>query len=238
VWGSSLDLTRTRALVDSLLASPAGVEPGEPAAARFTAGPSPFVSRTRLEWYAPDASGRRGRLAIYDLAGRRLRSLFDGPSSPGPTVAEWDGREDGGAMLPWRVPRTGRDDGDLTVNGSHAEGRLIASQPRRDYEERFAEAHAAPQGLRWLDATVFADRARDEFVGVDRRETYGASARIPLPRDLGSLYAGRSGPRLGSRPPDQERREIYRPQRGDAPHYFATTDFATNDWDPCLSRSQ
>ena len=72
--------------------------------------------------------------------------------------------------------------GDLTLNRSHGEGRLVASQPARRFDERFAELHVA-RGLRqWLDATLFADLARDLFVGTERRETYGGSARVPAPR--------------------------------------------------------
>jgi hypothetical protein len=75
--------------------------------------------------------------------------------------------------------------GDLTLNASHGEGRLFPSLPLREVEERFAELHLAPPGRRWLDATVFADRGHDTFVGVDRRETYGATARVPLAHGLG-----------------------------------------------------
>ena len=100
VWGSSLDLARMRALVDSLLASPAGVGDGGPGRPRFDVAPSPFVSVTRLEWAAAGAPGGRVRLAIYDLAGRRLRALFDGVVASGHAVAEWDGRDDHGAAVP------------------------------------------------------------------------------------------------------------------------------------------
>ena len=82
----------------------------------------------------------------------------------------------------WRQPGIG----DLTLNRSHSEGRLVASQPPREFEERFAELHAAPTAWPWLDATLFADRGRDDFVGADRRETYGGVARAPLPAGLGS----------------------------------------------------
>lgn len=77
----------------------------------------------------------------------------------------------------WRQPGWG----DLTLNRSHAEGRLVASQPPRQFEERFAEVHAAPGGWAWLDATLFADHSRDDFVGADRRETFGGVASAPLP---------------------------------------------------------
>jgi hypothetical protein len=100
VWGSSLDLPRMRALVDSLLAFPAGVDEGAAAPARFDVGPSPFVTGTRLAWAAPGASGGRLRLAIYDLTGRRLRTLFDGLAAPGPQTAEWDGRDERGDAVP------------------------------------------------------------------------------------------------------------------------------------------
>src|SRR5207253_2736413 len=56
----------------------------------------------------------------------------------------------------WRQPGWG----DLTLNRSHADGRLVANRPPRQFEERFAEIHAAPAGGSWLEATLFAGQSR------------------------------------------------------------------------------
>jgi hypothetical protein len=61
-------------------------------AARGNPGPAPV-----LEWQAP--AGRRATLALYDVRGRRVRSLFDG-TADGPAHMTWDGRDDGGRILP------------------------------------------------------------------------------------------------------------------------------------------
>jgi len=78
--------------------------------------------------------------------------------------------------------------GDLTLNRSHGDGHLVASQPARRFDERFAELHVAPGRWPWLDATVFADRARDLFVGAERRETYGVSSRVPMPHGTSAEF--------------------------------------------------
>jgi hypothetical protein len=36
-------------------------------------------------------------LAVYDVNGRRVRTLVDGPMVPGSFEVVWDGRSDGGA---------------------------------------------------------------------------------------------------------------------------------------------
>ncbi len=45
------------------------------------------------------AAGARVALAIYDAAGRRVRTLVSGPLPAGPALAAWDGRDDEGRAL-------------------------------------------------------------------------------------------------------------------------------------------
>lgn len=71
--------------------------------------------------------------------------------------------------------------GNVVLNRSRSDGKLSISQPPRRYQETYLELHAAPGAWTWLDLTLFADGGRDEFVGIRRRETYGASARAPGP---------------------------------------------------------
>jgi len=59
--------------------------------------PNPFRPRTVIAYRLTE----RGRvtLAIYDSAGRAVRSLVDGESSPGVHYVTWDGCDDGGAPV-------------------------------------------------------------------------------------------------------------------------------------------
>jgi hypothetical protein len=43
--------------------------------------------------------GMRVRLDVYDILGRRVRTVVDGELPDGVSVAEWDGRDPGGALL-------------------------------------------------------------------------------------------------------------------------------------------
>jgi hypothetical protein len=59
--------------------------------------PNPAVSGATIAWSLP-ATGA-ARLAIYDLAGARVRTLLDGPAPAGPGSAHWDGRDDRGQAV-------------------------------------------------------------------------------------------------------------------------------------------
>ena len=60
--------------------------------------PNPAPGRTELRY----ALARAGivDLAIFDLAGRRVRTVVHGFRSPGPAAVVWDGRDDAGARVP------------------------------------------------------------------------------------------------------------------------------------------
>ncbi len=61
--------------------------------------PNPFNPRTTVRYDLPRAAPVV--LAIYDLSGRRVRTLRDGADEPaGSHEAEWDGRDDGGRVVP------------------------------------------------------------------------------------------------------------------------------------------
>jgi subtilisin family serine protease len=77
----------------------AGADEVAPAATRFTAvRPNPFNPAASIDY----ALAERGpvRLAIYDVNGRRVRTLVDGAQQAGPQNATWDGRADGGGAMP------------------------------------------------------------------------------------------------------------------------------------------
>ncbi|MGD9548598.1 MAG: endonuclease [Candidatus Krumholzibacteriia bacterium] len=60
--------------------------------------PNPFNPRTTIEYTV----ARTGpvTLAVYDLAGRRVRTLVSGPISAGEHQVPWDGRDQSGRALP------------------------------------------------------------------------------------------------------------------------------------------
>ena len=75
------------------------------------ASPNPFVRATRISFRLP--APERLALAIHDVAGRRVRRLFEGEAPAGLSAFEWDGHGDGGApaapgLYFARVERGGR----------------------------------------------------------------------------------------------------------------------------------
>ena len=89
-----------------LIASGVGAGPGgtTPLVADFLlapAEPNPFRGSTRLHFELP----RPGpvRLSIYDLNGRRRRTLIDREESAGTKEVVWDARDDAGHVLPTGV---------------------------------------------------------------------------------------------------------------------------------------
>jgi len=62
--------------------------------ALYPARPNPAPGQTTIGFALP----RTGtvRLRIYDVAGRLVRTLVDGPADAGPGIRVWDGKDDGG----------------------------------------------------------------------------------------------------------------------------------------------
>ncbi|HTR97127.1 MAG TPA: PQQ-dependent sugar dehydrogenase, partial [Candidatus Acidoferrales bacterium] len=81
----------------SYVGPPAGVAPGPAGALRLAAGPNPFGSATALSFVLPAAGP--ARLALYDLGGRRVQTLYDGAAPAGETRIEWNGRDAGGRRV-------------------------------------------------------------------------------------------------------------------------------------------
>jgi hypothetical protein len=63
--------------------------------------PSPFTRETRIT-YSLAHSGKV-RLVVYDVSGRKVRTLVDGEESPGAYRITWDGRDDMGKLAPSEV---------------------------------------------------------------------------------------------------------------------------------------
>jgi subtilisin family serine protease len=71
--------------------------PREDAAFEAVAAPNPFTHGTALRLTLPSAA--TADVAIFDLAGRRLRVLFTGPLGAGAHDLRWDGRDNAGAQV-------------------------------------------------------------------------------------------------------------------------------------------
>jgi hypothetical protein len=61
-----------------------------------SAFPNPFASGTEIVFDLPSGSGLV-RLDVYDLAGRRVKRLFEGVLPPSRQHLRWDGRDDRGS---------------------------------------------------------------------------------------------------------------------------------------------
>ena len=106
VDGSRLDgrfLSSTGAVLDSFTILKTNVtgapEPSAPSAALHLAPgrPSPFERTTRIAYSLPKAG--TVRLRVFDVNGRRVRTLRNGERLAGSHVEVWDGRDDQGMPL-------------------------------------------------------------------------------------------------------------------------------------------
>jgi hypothetical protein len=61
--------------------------------------PNPFNPETRIA-YRIAADGAHTRVAVYNLAGRRIRILVDGAKTAGDHIVTWDGRDESGRVVP------------------------------------------------------------------------------------------------------------------------------------------
>ena len=61
--------------------------------------PNPFTSTTTIGFDVPNDAGHV-RLDVYDIAGRKVRTLQDGQLSPGRHVRIWNGRHESGGAAP------------------------------------------------------------------------------------------------------------------------------------------
>lgn len=68
-----------------------------PVTAEVYASPNPFNPGTTLHYMVP--WGGYVRLVVYDLAGRRVRTLVDGPVATGAGAVDWDGRDQTGRAV-------------------------------------------------------------------------------------------------------------------------------------------
>jgi hypothetical protein len=62
-----------------------------------TGYPNPFATATRLTYRVPDA--RTVRIQVFDLLGRKVRTLVQGAAQAGQHTVTWDGRDDAGRRV-------------------------------------------------------------------------------------------------------------------------------------------
>jgi hypothetical protein len=75
----------------------AGVTPGTLSLRLAQNAPNPFGIETTIKFTVP--SGMKANLAVYDVSGRLVRSVYDGVAAPGEHSAKWDGRDDFGSNV-------------------------------------------------------------------------------------------------------------------------------------------
>jgi hypothetical protein len=81
------------------IASSVGVEPStDPTIALYRPMPNPFTSGMRMA-YAVGGPSERVRIRVFDIAGRVVRTLADGPQSAGMYLVSWDGKDDDGRRV-------------------------------------------------------------------------------------------------------------------------------------------
>jgi hypothetical protein len=76
------------------------------------ARPNPFRGSTTVRFALPSAA--EARLAVYDAAGRRVRTLVTGAQGAGEHSVEWDGRDAGGAKASSGVYWVRLESGNIT----------------------------------------------------------------------------------------------------------------------------
>jgi hypothetical protein len=87
------------ALVPPTIPGPLAVSPGRPRALGLRlVGRASRAAGALLAVSLAEAADVR--LELYDVAGRRLRTLRPGPLPPGETIVAWDGRDEGGVIVP------------------------------------------------------------------------------------------------------------------------------------------
>lgn len=82
--------------LDDLLAADPRPRAGDGATLSQNA-PNPFGDRTTIDFSLARAG--RVRLGVFDLAGRRIRTLADGERAAGPHEVRWDGRDEAGRAV-------------------------------------------------------------------------------------------------------------------------------------------
>jgi hypothetical protein len=94
--------TNQEVVLDAFTFVPAGVvavtPPAGPAPVLLAPHPNPFGASTTIRFVA--ARSGPAEIVVFDLLGRRQRTLLDGHVTAGEREVVWDGRDDTGAQAP------------------------------------------------------------------------------------------------------------------------------------------
>lgn len=136
-------------------AAPAAVAEDERAPGLVLAAvPNPAVEGADIRFVIP----REGwaRLVLYDIAGRRVRTLTEGTLPAGPHAVNWDGRNDKGAPLPSAVyfARAGESE-----SGCEGEDRLDEAVKEGCFYFHAAGGFATRDALAARHFRIFANRS-------------------------------------------------------------------------------
>lgn len=93
-WLEDVDLHGKATLHGPISARQPGLEKRPTVFSLAQNNPNPFSQATEITYGLPVAS--YVRLTVYDLRGRRVRTLVDGDEPAGYRVVQWDGRNDAG----------------------------------------------------------------------------------------------------------------------------------------------
>jgi hypothetical protein len=96
-------VTNQEVVIDAFTFVPPGgvlavTPPTGTASALLAARPNPFGASTTIRFVA--ATSGRAEITVFDLLGRRQRTLLDGHVPAGEREVVWDGRDDSGAQTP------------------------------------------------------------------------------------------------------------------------------------------
>jgi len=92
-------------------------------ATRPVAGPNPFNPLTHIRFTIGGAGTAQSEVALFDVQGRRVRTLWKGPMPAGPQDLIWDGRSQAGRAMPSGVYLAR-----VTVNGESKSLKMILAK--------------------------------------------------------------------------------------------------------------
>ena len=84
--------------LSNVLTPPPNDAPAAPRVASFAVYPNPFNPRTTVAFALPRADVRAA-VVVYDLRGRRVRTLHDGIAETADLELTWNGTDDRGARV-------------------------------------------------------------------------------------------------------------------------------------------
>ena len=97
--GGDTDLRSTGGLGDGTTTDIDALGEGvQPLLELYSPAPNPFRNTTRVA-YAVGGNGESVEISVFDVSGRKVRTLVSGYSAPGRFEVTWDGRTDGGVQV-------------------------------------------------------------------------------------------------------------------------------------------